>query len=210
MCKKERPVTDFRWQVKAKGLRISRCRPCDKTYRKTYHKANRDHILRRNQKSDERRVARVVAGEVKLPERKSCLECGEEKSITEFRSANTARAYTKPRCLECDKSERSRRYKANPSQYVENNKRNYAKLKAIVQGVKTGRACADCGEVFPPYVLDFDHRDPSTKLAKVSALVFSGSKELLLAEIEKCDLVCSNCHRKRTHERRMSNGTGSA
>lgn len=36
-------------------------------------------------------------------------------------------------------------------------------LKEYVQSVKAGRPCLDCGGVFPPFVLDFDHRDPSDK-----------------------------------------------
>jgi hypothetical protein len=63
------------------------------------------------------------------------------------------------------------------------------------------RPCHDCGRVFPPYVMDWDHRDPSQK-----RFVVGGSNRLrnwkdLVAETEKCDLVCSNCHRIRTHKR---------
>jgi len=44
--------------------------------------------------------------------------------------------------------------------------------------------------------LDFHHRDPSNKKAKVSALVSdSYSLATIKAEIAKCDVICSNCHR---------------
>lgn len=56
--------------------------------------------------------------------------------------------------------------------------------------------CVDCGED-DVVVLEFDHlRD---KTANVSALVagFSGIKRVF-QEIEKCEVVCANCHRRRT------------
>jgi hypothetical protein len=59
--------------------------------------------------------------------------------------------------------------------------------------------CLDCGERFPYYVMDFDHqRDKSFTIAK--AVATNGRLEHILAEIEKCEVVCSNCHRIRTHK----------
>lgn len=53
--------------------------------------------------------------------------------------------------------------------------------------------------------MDFDHLDPSTKTASISKLSkWRGNKEKLLEEIAKCELVCSNCHRQRTHDRHRS------
>lgn len=61
--------------------------------------------------------------------------------------------------------------------------------------------CADCGVSYPPYVLDFDHLGDD-KLDNVSRLVGSkASEEAIRSEIAKCEVVCSNCHRERTHER---------
>jgi hypothetical protein len=66
------------------------------------------------------------------------------------------------------------------------------------------RPCADCGQSFPPYVMDFDHRDPRRKLFAIT----TGSAQLmtrenLITEIEKCDIVCANCHALRTLARLM-------
>jgi len=49
--------------------------------------------------------------------------------------------------------------------------------------------------------MDFDHRDPTTKFKGVTRMIF-GSIERMLAEAEKCDIVCANCHRLRTFDRR--------
>lgn len=56
--------------------------------------------------------------------------------------------------------------------------------------------CADCGQRYPYYVMDFDHRED--KVIIVSKLPERGSVAKLLAEIAKCDVVCANCHRERT------------
>lgn len=62
------------------------------------------------------------------------------------------------------------------------------------------RPCADCGGVFPPYVMDFDHVR-GEKLFNIALKVDGSGLPRLLAEIAKCDVVCSNCHRVRTWKR---------
>ena len=58
-------------------------------------------------------------------------------------------------------------------------------------------SCADCGES-DPVVLTFDHVR-GTKRANVSDMVRDGlGLETIKAEIEKCDVVCYNCHSLRT------------
>lgn len=57
--------------------------------------------------------------------------------------------------------------------------------------------CADCGVKYPPYIMDFDHRNPDEKLFQIGSNS-TLSIERILTEISKCDVVCSNCHRERT------------
>lgn len=60
--------------------------------------------------------------------------------------------------------------------------------------------CADCRGTFPPYVMDFDHRDPDRKLFNLTVTKsLLKNREVLFAEIAKCDIVCANCHRIRTY-----------
>ena len=62
--------------------------------------------------------------------------------------------------------------------------------------------CMDCEGRFPPEAMDFDHRDPATKEFSVSSAAHHGiGWDRILAEIEKCDIVCANCHRVRTKRR---------
>lgn len=60
-----------------------------------------------------------------------------------------------------------------------------------------GGKCVVCGFDHPA-ALQFHHRDPSAKSFEISAKVFSSGKkypwEVVLAEAQKCDLLCANCH----------------
>lgn len=64
------------------------------------------------------------------------------------------------------------------------------------------KPCMDCGKSFPSCCMDFDHRDKTTKLRAVAKLL-SASLSYLLREIAKCDVVCANCHRIRTHKKEL-------
>lgn len=74
--------------------------------------------------------------------------------------------------------------------------------RAYVDAIKLSRGCMDCGSHdLPPYCYEFDHRDPTTKITTIGIMVNSkGSKARLDREIDKCDVVCANCHRIRTHK----------
>ena len=91
-------------------------------------------------------------------------------------------------------------HKANKDRMRESNIRRlrerYARNRLIMEKAKDV-PCQDCGERYPPYVMDFDHRDPTTKAAKVSSMHHTSVKRLV-AEIAKCDVVCANCHRERS------------
>lgn len=73
-----------------------------------------------------------------------------------------------------------------------------AKRRRVIRAVcieYLGGACARCGGSFPPSVYDFHHRDPSKKENDPSTLVDIASVETIAAEVEKCELLCANCHR---------------
>ena len=64
--------------------------------------------------------------------------------------------------------------------------------------------CTDCGGSFHACSMDFDHRDPREKQYTVTRMIGRSGTERILAEVAKCDIVCANCHRLRTFERRMA------
>lgn len=64
--------------------------------------------------------------------------------------------------------------------------------------------CIMCGES-DPVVLEFDHIDSSTKLQDVSAMAtkMHFSLKRIIEEIAKCQVLCCNCHRRKTHPNRL-------
>jgi hypothetical protein len=67
--------------------------------------------------------------------------------------------------------------------------------------IKESSGCKDCGES-NPIVLDFDHL--KDKKYNISRMIHDGfSWKAIKKEIEKCEVVCANCHRIRTHNRFM-------
>jgi len=69
----------------------------------------------------------------------------------------------------------------------------------FMRSLKT-EPCTDCGVTYPPYVMDFDHVR-GDKLFTIGMSTQTKSKQQILDEAAKCDVVCANCHRKRTYER---------
>lgn len=72
------------------------------------------------------------------------------------------------------------------------------RLRDRANEYKTGLRCADCGEDFGP-CLDLHHSDPSTKEFEISDAIQTAryTWERIKKEIDKCVVVCANCHRKR-------------
>lgn len=60
--------------------------------------------------------------------------------------------------------------------------------------------CTDCGNA-DIRVLEFDHRDPALKKFSIARRVRDVSTKKLTEELDKCDVVCANCHRIHTMER---------
>lgn len=94
-----------------------------------------------------------------------------------------------------------RRSSAGAAKTLADRRQLRAELRALVQAFKT-KPCADCGGTFDPVCMDFDHRPGEIKTDDVSKLMKHVLRTAaVLAEIAKCDLVCSNCHRLRTKNR---------
>lgn len=84
-------------------------------------------------------------------------------------------------------------------QGAQNNKRNLFRRR--VQEIKESTPCVDCGLRYPHYVMDFDHLPGVEKKFNVGHTAMASSMEQLEAEIGKCEIVCSNCHRHRSFMR---------
>lgn len=72
------------------------------------------------------------------------------------------------------------------------------RIRMHILGVKANTPCVDCDILYPPQVMEFHHRDGEEKDGNVGDMYQRAvSIERLQQEIDKCDLLCANCHRMR-------------
>lgn len=136
--------------------------------------------------------------------RKTCSSCGVEKPLTEFNFKYRATATRHSYCQECGKKITRSHYRRNKQAYLDRNARTYLRHRELIRRAKS-RPCADCGVQYPYYVMDFDHRDGATKSFGLNSVARMTVTQIL-REIEKCDVVCANCHRERTQRRLKASG----
>lgn len=133
-----------------------------------------------------------------------CSVCGLPRPVREFplrkRGSPRRQSYCRPCKADYQRAWYHRNRERHAAEvgrlrivYRERNRRVVITAKSV--------PCADCGERFPPYVMDFDHvrGDKNDTVARMAARPVPLLE--LLTEIAKCDVVCANCHRLRTHQR---------
>jgi hypothetical protein len=133
---------------------------------------------------------------------KRCNTCQVEKPLGEFHKNARSKDGRIGKCKPCQAEYHRNHYLENPKMYKDKARRreikHRAELDVMIHEIKD-HPCMDCGVKYPPYVMDFDHRDPTQKTENVSMMRVTGfNKQRVLEEIAKCDLVCANCHRVRT------------
>jgi len=139
---------------------------------------------------------------------KKCSKCGLIKQVKDFYRRRTGPRVDEyyEKCKECMKSRGRSYYHQHREKQLDlakiRKERYICERKKFLEEVKN-KPCLDCGNSYPAWVMDFDHKDGKIKIANVSKLAFRKlvNFKKLKEEIEKCDLVCSNCHRQRTYSR---------
>jgi hypothetical protein len=131
--------------------------------------------------------------------RKSTSQCKKAVDMKRWYLANRDRVCTERRrkyALDTNWITRAAKRKEASRRYNYNLKVSYRQL---VDKLKDN-PCLDCGNRFSSECMDFDH----VRGAKLFSIGQMGHRrhESILEEIAKCDLVCSNCHRIRTNNRR--------
>ena len=133
---------------------------------------------------------------------KTCSKCKLSKEETEFSFVNKEKSIRNTQCSECRKTYFKNWRSNHLNRHIQMVKERRDENRKWIIAYKEANPCKDCGNSFPFYVMDFDHSPDQEKkfgIAQVGALK---GRETLLAEIAKCDLVCSNCHRIRTWKRK--------
>lgn len=93
----------------------------------------------------------------------------------------------------------------DPADWTKWNLRRHRTNRAALDELKS-KPCTDCKKTFPTYVMDFDHvPERGAKIANVCELIGNRkiTSKVAQTELAKCDLVCANCHKIRTHKRRV-------
>jgi hypothetical protein len=132
---------------------------------------------------------------------KRCCTCHEVKPLDAFNVLRRAVDGRQPRCRECCRAW----YVRNREKHVKNVGRRNARVRTELQSLIAehlrANPCVDCGES-DLLCLEFDHRPGGVKLSELARLVNSSrAPAIVLAEIEKCDVRCANCHRRVTARR---------
>lgn len=130
---------------------------------------------------------------------KTCTLCQKSLTLDNFNKKNTSKDGLQNVCKECNREKSQAYYKANKNHHSKSilaRKKVTIKLnKEKVNEIKKS-GCSICSET-SICTLDFHHMDAESKDNTVSRLLAIGcSFSRILNEIEKCILVCSNCHRK--------------
>ncbi len=131
---------------------------------------------------------------------KRCLKCGETKPFDAFHRGG--RDGWQAWCKTCRKVYDHADHQKTKGLRVRQKRVLKRKSADWLRALKDGRPCVDCGGVFHPEAMHFDHRPESGKEFDVGFGNGRYSRARVLAEIAKCDLVCANCHAVRTYDRR--------
>lgn len=130
---------------------------------------------------------------------KRCCCCNQLKPLRWF--SKKSGGYYQCYCKKCASALYRARYRRNKKKYVDRTeawrRQRRAETRNKLLAYFEKHPCVDCGEK-DPIVLDFDHVR-GTKSCNVSTLVYKAVVwDAVLAEIEKCEVRCANCHRRKT------------
>lgn len=127
-----------------------------------------------------------------------CNKCNIEKPLLEFYPNKTCRLGIVGTCRSCSRDNVKRGYAANRKRRQEMaNSNNRKKKRELVESF--GGKCHDCGNSYNDCVYDFHHLDSSKKDVNPSHAMKWG-KERMMKELEKCIMLCANCHRMRHYK----------
>lgn len=125
---------------------------------------------------------------------KVCARCTFEKHVNNFTLLKNGRRHSY--CKKCLRAYNGS-FKRHGTQSISEN---------LIRSLKDNKPCTDCGRTFRYWSMDFDHvqQDKIHDINKFRRLNLEGT----LAELKKCELVCANCHRMRTHRRKLKESGG--
>lgn len=126
---------------------------------------------------------------------KTCSNCLTEKPLNDFAIRNHAKGTFQTHCKACHTAYSKIHYQQNKKKYMKKAREFDARRADLIFQLKIAKGCSYCLEK-DPICLDFHHKDKTTKDFNIGNKFGDVSLETLMREIDKCEIVCSNCHRK--------------
>ncbi len=105
-------------------------------------------------------------------------------------------------CSICHNEYQKKYYKKNPESISKSSKNRRNLIRDFIIKCKEV-PCTDCGIQYEFYVMDFDHIKGEKKFNLSVAVRSKNDIKTIKKEIDKCEVVCSNCHRTRTFKRKQ-------
>lgn len=133
---------------------------------------------------------------------KVCTKCKKEKTINEFNFKIKALGLRQYQCKECTRLFVKNHYNKNRRYYLKKTQERNIELRLKTLNYQRQyleqNPCVDCGES-DVAVLEFDHIGKVSKFKAISSLIRARySLEKIKKEINKCEVRCANCHRRKT------------
>lgn len=132
---------------------------------------------------------------------KRCYKCGREKAVHEFSLRRRETGERQGFCRSCQAASRRAHYARNRDKYIARAlvqmRQRWESQVRLLHDYLLVHPCVDCDEARIE-VLEFDHIDPRTKTREISFMLGRRVWDVIFTEMQKCDVVCANCHRRRT------------
>lgn len=191
LCNETKEPNQFSKNKRSSDGYQSRCKDCVKSYR-------------------EQCKAKNLATDFSSFKELICNKCKKIKSIENFSSKPDNPRGFEYWCKDCVNASKRDNYKEDIDNKRKQTNARRAKRIAWLRTLKSNTPCLDCGKIFDPSCMDYDHvLERGKKIKAVSRMVLENcSVEEIMEEIAKCDLVCLLCHNRRTEQRFKEQSSG--
>jgi len=122
---------------------------------------------------------------------KLCKSCSLSLPVTKFKFRSSRGRQSGQRNSMC-----------NRCLYVKYTRPETERKYQEIHEYQLSKGCVDCGYKKHSAALEFDHMPGTKKVFNIGEKIGSYSRDIIWAEIQKCEVVCANCHAIRTVNRR--------
>lgn len=207
-CGKNKELKDFHKKSASPDGHSNKCKQCQKEYQENHYQQNKDKIYQNNL------IKRLyLAQEVNKLKNLPCVDCGNQyesfcmdfdhlfdktmaisKMVHETFSLKRIIKEIEKCELVCILCHKNRTYQRLQKQDKKESYPCYDRNRAIIALAKN-QPCMICGIQYESWQMEFDHiRDKE----KAVSLMLGSSQKRLTSEIDKCQILCALCHRRKT------------